>query len=425
MRKYQHYITGDDGDYDGYTTNWLAQTFTPEAIHIISKVKLKLFRVGDPGTIIVSIKATSGGKPTGADLCAGTIEGTDITLDTNGEWYEITLGDGYTFGKNIQYTTVVRAPDGDASNKVSWRADKSSPTYTGGTYCSSSDSGVDWGTISGSDCLFEEWGTGEPSPSTIVWGNLLKSQISSEKIEAAIDRIIQAHEDDPNAHVETGESLHSHKAAEIIDHLIESVIEDKLARFSVNLRKLVGNEMMLMCAFETLDGWSPDFDVGGWVNLAIFGIEMATNNSTGAKCWILGESYGEVGVINYSKSPFFQTTVKIKETTSQDIWFYAGNNKWFGFRIVDGTLYATKKGTGNFVATEITGITLTDFNVYRAEYDYSAQKIYYFVNGVLKVTHDTDLPTGTDAFFMFYEIETTTDARRKIFVRDLIWSQKR
>ena len=228
MRKYQYYDTGDDGDYDGYTANWLAQTFTPQATHMISKVKLKLFRVGDPGTITVSIKATTSGKPSGADLCKGTIEGLDLTLDTNGEWYEITLGDGYTVSKGAQYAIVVRAPSGDSSNKVSWRADKTSPTYTGGTYCSSSDSGVDWGIISGADCMFEEWGTGEPSPTTVTWGNLLKSQISAEKIEEAILRMIQDHEDDPNAHLETGESLYSHKASEIIDHIVASIIADKI-----------------------------------------------------------------------------------------------------------------------------------------------------------------------------------------------------
>jgi len=228
MRKYQYYNTNDDNDRDGYGTNWMAQTFTPETDHIIGSVKLKLFRVGDPGTITVSIKATSGGKPMGADLCSGTIEGTEITLDTNGEWYEISLGDGFDLDIGAQYAIVIKAVDGDASNKVSWRADITSPTYTGGTYCDSSDSGVDWSTYSGVDCMFEEWGVGPASPTTITWGNLYKSQISSEKIEEAIARMIQDHEDDPDAHLEVGESLYSHKASEIIDHIVQSIIADKI-----------------------------------------------------------------------------------------------------------------------------------------------------------------------------------------------------
>ncbi|GAH29161.1 unnamed protein product, partial [marine sediment metagenome] len=144
MRKYQYYITNEDGDRDIYDVNWGGQTFTPSLEHIISKVKLKLFRVGDPGTITVSIKLTSANKPTGANLCIGTIEGLTLTLDSNGEYYEITLGDGFQLEKDTKYAIVVRAPDGDASNKVSWRADVVDSIYPGGTYCSSSDSGIDW-----------------------------------------------------------------------------------------------------------------------------------------------------------------------------------------------------------------------------------------------------------------------------------------
>ena len=225
---YEHYNSGDNADRDIYGPNWSGQTFTSELTHLISKVKLKFFRVGDPGTINVSIKNTSASKPTGADLCSGIIEGTDITLSADGEWYEITLGSGAELTKNTKYAIVVRAPSGDVSNKLSWRTDASTPTYAYGTYCGSSDSGIDWSTYSGSDAMFEEWGTGPPSPTTVTWGNLLKSQISAEKIEAAILRMIQNHEDDADAHLEIGESLQSHKASVIIDHIAGSVVSDKI-----------------------------------------------------------------------------------------------------------------------------------------------------------------------------------------------------
>jgi len=228
MRMYQYYNTGDDDDRDIYAANWAGQTFTPEITHLIGKIKLKLFRVGNPGTITISIKNTTANKPSGGDLCSNTIEGTDITTSTDGEWYEITLGSGAESVKNTKYAIVVRAPNGDTDNKLSWRADITEATYIGGTYCGSSDSGTDWSTYSGVDVMFEEWGAGEPSPTTITWGNLSKSQISLEKIEGAILRMIQDHEDDENAHVEVGESLYSHKASEIIDHLINSIIADKV-----------------------------------------------------------------------------------------------------------------------------------------------------------------------------------------------------
>ncbi len=254
MRKYQYYNTNDDNDRDIYGADWGAQTFTPAIDHVIGKVKLKLFRVGDPGTITVSIKSTSGGKPVGADLCSGIILGTDITLDSNGDWYEISFGDGFDLDVNAQYAIVVRAPGGDSDNKVSWRADITDPTFTGGTFASSSDSGVDWGIVSGVDCMFEEWGVGPASPTTVVWGNLFKSQISAEKVEEAILRLIQSHEDDPDAHVESGESLYSHKAQAIIDHIANSIIEDKILAGEITAPKLSTSAKVGEVVVATSDG---------------------------------------------------------------------------------------------------------------------------------------------------------------------------
>ena len=228
MRKYQYYDTGADGDRDAYTNNWGGQTFTPAMTHLIASVKLKLFRVGTPGTLTISIRATSAVKPTGGDLCSGEIDADTLTADTNGEWYEITLGDGYEVQPDITYAIIIRAADGDTNNKVSWRADTSIATYPGGSYTSSSDSGADWSLFSGVDTMFEIWGTGPPSPTTVTWGNLFKSQISAEKIEEAINRMIQDHENDPDSHLEIGESLYSHKASEIIDHIVNSIIADKI-----------------------------------------------------------------------------------------------------------------------------------------------------------------------------------------------------
>jgi len=241
MRKYQYYNTGDDADRDIYGVNWSGQTFTPEIEHMIANVRVKLFRVGDPSTITVSIKETSAGKPVGADLCSGTIEGNTITDDAGGDWYQISMGNGCEVEKDVQYAIVIQASAGDVSNKLSWRTDASAPTYTGGLYCGSTDSGTDWSTYSGSDAMFEEWGAGAPSTQAVVWGNLYKSQISLEKIETAVLRMIQDHEDDEDAHVEVGESLYSHKASEIIDHLVDSIITDKIKDGEITNVKITVN----------------------------------------------------------------------------------------------------------------------------------------------------------------------------------------
>ena len=60
------------------------------------------------------------------------------------------------------------------------------------------------------------------------WGELNKSQIDPEKIEEAIDRKIGNHNDEPDAHLEPGQSLTSHRASEIIDHVARSIVNDKI-----------------------------------------------------------------------------------------------------------------------------------------------------------------------------------------------------
>ena len=161
---YEYYNTGDDTYRWLYGTRWAAQTFTPSVAHTITSVKLKLFRVGAPGTVTVSIRATSGGQPTGSDLCSGTTSGDTLTTSTLGEWREITLGSGYGLSAGTTYAIVIRAISGDGSNSLSWRVDGSSPTYGGGMNLYSIDSGSSWISDAGYDFMFEEWGT-----ATVGW----------------------------------------------------------------------------------------------------------------------------------------------------------------------------------------------------------------------------------------------------------------
>jgi hypothetical protein len=155
---YEHYNTGDTGSGTIFGINWAAQTFTPSATHTIISVKLLLWRSGAPGTITVGIRDTSGGQPAGSDLCSGTINGNTLTISSTGVWYEITLGGGYSLSAGHQYAIVVRAPGGDATNLLYWRAEGGAPTYVGGMLCLSGNSGLSWSCYSNWDFMFEEWG---------------------------------------------------------------------------------------------------------------------------------------------------------------------------------------------------------------------------------------------------------------------------
>jgi hypothetical protein len=154
---YEYNNTGDNSWTWLYGSYWSAQTFTPSVAHTITSVKLKIFRIGTPGTINVGIRATSSGQPAGSDLCSGTINGDSLTTDTGGAWYEITLGGGYGLSAGTTYAIVVRATSGDGSNYVGWRTD-STPTYAGGTLLLSSNNGSGWTSVANYDSMFEEWG---------------------------------------------------------------------------------------------------------------------------------------------------------------------------------------------------------------------------------------------------------------------------
>ncbi len=430
MLKYQHYDSGDDNDRDGWGVNWMAQTFTTQTIHLIAKVKLKLFRVGDPGTVIVSIKATTDDEPSGADLCSGEIEGNVITEDGGGDWYEISLGDGFTFNKETKYAIVVKAPDGDTNNKISWRADITDPTYARGYYCVSSNSGESWDKFETIDCMFEEWGVGEPAPTTVTWGQLSKSQISAEKIEAAISRLIAAHNDDSDAHIGEGRSLNSHKTQEILDHLVNSIVEDKLSDQCVANEKFKFNQFKLESYFESIDGWTTAKLDSGSVTLALASVLLATGATSLSWARLSGEAFEEGNAADYLKNPRFIVIAKALANTSQEIFLNCGS--WdldgFGFKIVNGTLYALHlKDTDEYTTDISVGVNILEWHRYKAIYT-SGEKIEFYVDDILRATHDSNLPEdGADAAdeinYFSYRIKNTAAANKRLVIKYCVLQQ--
>lgn len=157
--KYE-YNDGTGAGKGVYDTFWMAQTFTPTVNHNVTTIKIKCARTGSPGTVTVSIRATSGGLPTGIDLVSGTFNGDTISEWNNYEWVSVTLGRAYKLLADTMYAIVVKAPAGSESpeNVLYWQL--SSDSYSGGTFCESDDSGSTWAEYASgaNDCGFEEWG---------------------------------------------------------------------------------------------------------------------------------------------------------------------------------------------------------------------------------------------------------------------------
>jgi hypothetical protein len=164
---YEYWNTGGDGDsFKVNSANWTYQTFTTNTTaisHSVTSIKLKLKRVGSPGTITASIKNTANSTtgqtcwsyPTGSDIISATYDGD--TIDLAYTWYEFVPSVETCLSANTTYAIVVRALSGDSSNYVLWQTDFGGG-YTGGNAGYSIDSGVAFVTNCPTDQLFEIWG---------------------------------------------------------------------------------------------------------------------------------------------------------------------------------------------------------------------------------------------------------------------------
>lgn len=259
-----------------------------------------------------------------------------------------------------------------------------------------------------------------------VWGNLEKSQIDNETIEEAIARLIQSHEDDPNAHVEVGESLQSHKAQEIIDHAVASIIADKIADGEVLGRKISD---FLFTSFESIDGW----DTSGTVNPMWSEVEIQTAATENTKAELYPKTFSTCP--NFQKDPYFETLVRFSNNSEQLVYFICGSEapggagadeEYFGFKVVDGTLYACVKKLGAEYTNEITGVTFVNqYHKYRAEIK-SGEYVDFYVDGVLKIHRVANVPNLAEPVggnIIFYYVKTTEDVQKRIHARYLSFSQ--
>lgn len=172
-----------------------------------------------------------------------------------------------------------------------------------------------------------------------VWGLLDKSLVDDETIEEAIARLIAAHEADETSHLGVGESLQSHKASEVIDHVVDSIIEDKIKDGEVTSNKLTNNQII-----------SKDFRTAANVGAGVDGVKY---NSTGIEMWQSGEKRVDIPV---SGDPSFKgkVTMESYETTkfiintifeSLDTWVYSGTGSRGKLNILSAG--AIEIGTGN------------------------------------------------------------------------------
>ena len=265
------------------------------------------------------------------------------------------------------------------------------------------------------------------SPSAYSWAQMPKSQIEAETIEEAIERIVQEHDDDATAHLGTDQSLEAHKSADIIDHLADSIIEDKIGDGEVSIQKLTATHRIIISAFESLDGWLS----GGTKVLELGSLTLKTANTTNAYAYACDVPSGIVG-LDWDKDFFWQATIKLAQITNQEVYFgfggsaYVGGYSGAGFKISNGTLYCYHwdlvLAAVTYITSEIAGITLTVPHVYRIFYDQSAGTLEFYIDGVLKHTFTSGLPTADSDELALFQIKTLENAYKYLYIFDLLIS---
>jgi uncharacterized repeat protein (TIGR01451 family) len=130
------------------TTTWGGQTFTPATTGLLTKVDINLFCSGCTGTtpnLTLSLRATSGGLPTGADIASATITGFS---SGSAVFYTATFGTPPTLTAGTQYAIVIRPTanpsPGTYALTRSGTATAGSNVYPGGTRVSGATSGTVW-----------------------------------------------------------------------------------------------------------------------------------------------------------------------------------------------------------------------------------------------------------------------------------------
>lgn len=132
------------------TTSWVAQTFTAGVTGVVTKADVLLFCAnscaGEGPSITASLRATSGGLPTGVDLGTATVSG--FTSGISGT-YTATFGTPVPVVAGIQYALVLRANGSLATGVYAAVCSCIGSTagtnpYTAGSRLTSTNSGTSW-----------------------------------------------------------------------------------------------------------------------------------------------------------------------------------------------------------------------------------------------------------------------------------------
>ena len=254
----------------------------------------------------------------------------------------------------------------------------------------------------------------------LTWGDLLKSQVDDHTIIAAITAYIAEHNADETAHLGTGQSLQSHKASEIIDHLAESIISDKVALFQIYPEQLALKKAFYQTNFESLAFWTQAVSHGSILN-NLGGVVLNVDNYVGATARLSATSIGGGSM---------EETLCVLEWVA-DVEFdyfdydllmgvgYYNAHGFAGFKVHNGKIYAYSRQYGGAeTAIEIVGAGLPTGGSYKVVFT-SSSSVEFYIDNALVGTITGQSWGGMFCFATFYLVNTVAGDTQKLVVPNL------
>ena len=156
---YEPTVNNNSGMYSVYAK---AQTFLTTSAYKVTSVKVNLYKSGSPNDLDVYIVPCTGSTPQGIAnaIASGSFAAADISTDTAGTLYEITLGAGADLADATLYGIALRQ-NAASPNIITCRMRYSDNLYTDGSIWESNNDGETFtgiGEHTDRDWYFEVWG---------------------------------------------------------------------------------------------------------------------------------------------------------------------------------------------------------------------------------------------------------------------------
>ena len=252
----------------------------------------------------------------------------------------------------------------------------------------------------------------------MVWGSLQKAQDDPTTIDEAIATAIANHNADSAGHLVSGGSLTNHKANDVIDHPVGSVLGDKKTM----------SELFFQTQFEN----SAIFGTHGSPTFAFPGFRMVLSATTFTNRKEVNFDGSSVGfVYSYATDFLFQFSFNVQDSRNAtfvgQLGFTTGSSteNGVGLEVVAGVakfFVAKENGSSKSYLSFPTYADDTPF-VVRLQFVQSTGKIFVYVNGELLGTLTPSDLTESDPLYGDFYFYCSTNHSNEADVYDMTFAQ--